>query len=511
MKKIIFFITLITLSIIIASCSNKQVKQPTSNNISSQVSTNTPTQQITPTPIIYNNMATPTPISTMPITTTPIPLTPITTTPTEALKCYFDVMQNKIKINQESYKDNYDEGIMYQPFYLDDLIDKIGIEQVGFDESWNPYLNKFAILDMDGDKIPEVVIEIDSSCDGFYEVLHYDNGKVYGYYFVYRAMEALKDDGTYICSGGAANNNINNLSFSSDSLSLVTLAYSDMTDKYFIMNEPVTNTEFELYCDKQNAKTDATWYDFNTSNIEKYLNQTLNKNHSETEKIYKDYTAMDIKDVIIQAINNDIWYDGEKSYYYDFQDKEFGFELYDEDNFPDSLHVVFTNKAGYINFDCKVYFALTLNYNNGGFSTTDIGFCNSIDLDEIRGMLTDVGGLIYSGKINFGKVAEPYIQSNVSDKDKIVASIKAEFNYFMDDFDKGSYDAKIVNFTTFDNVIYMILENAYDKWLIVFSNWDGEISFFKSFDSADPDSDFAYHPINQYEKNVLEEFTFSNK
>lgn len=230
----------------------------------------------------------------------------------------------------------------------------------------------------------------------------------------------------------------------------------------------------------------------------------------ESEKIYKDYTIKEIKDAIINSINNDIWYDGEKSYYYDFQDKELGFELYDEDNYPHLLHVVFTDKAKYINFASENYFAITLSYNNGGFSTTDIGFCDSVNLEDIREMLTDGGELIYSDKIKFEKAEEPYIQSNESGKDKLVASIKDEFHYFMDDIDKGSYDAKIVNFTTFDTRIYMILENADDKWLVVFSNLDGAISFFKIFDSADPDSDFAYHPINQYEKNVLEEFTFEN-
>lgn len=55
MKKFIFFIVLITSSIFIISCSNKQNDQPVSNNISSQVNTNEQTQPLTPTPITNNS------------------------------------------------------------------------------------------------------------------------------------------------------------------------------------------------------------------------------------------------------------------------------------------------------------------------------------------------------------------------------------------------------------------------------------------------------------------------
>lgn len=55
MRKVIFFIAFITLSILTISCSNKQIEQPILNNISSQVNSNTETQQLTPTPIIIND------------------------------------------------------------------------------------------------------------------------------------------------------------------------------------------------------------------------------------------------------------------------------------------------------------------------------------------------------------------------------------------------------------------------------------------------------------------------
>ncbi|WP_234124470.1 hypothetical protein [Clostridium hydrogenum] len=43
-------------------------------------------------------------------------------------------------------------------------------------------ITHFALVPMDGDKIPEVVLELTvGNYPEFYEILHYTNGKVYGY------------------------------------------------------------------------------------------------------------------------------------------------------------------------------------------------------------------------------------------------------------------------------------------------------------------------------------------
>jgi len=226
-----------------------------SNSISKTNSTDLPQTVLTDTPI-----------STEVPTQTPAEIA--TEKSTQILK---DVLQNKVKINQKAYKGSYDEGTTYQPFYLNSLIDKIG-----YDKSYK--LDSFTILDMDGDKNPEIIIKIDG---GDVEVLHYHNDKVYGYYFVNRAMESLKTDGTYIGSSGAMDNSINRISFSGSRLNEIILAYSESTGKYdkdgyhiinyFIAKKPVSETEFESYLDKQVAKADTTWYKINASNIEKHI------------------------------------------------------------------------------------------------------------------------------------------------------------------------------------------------------------------------------------------------
>jgi len=252
-QKFSFIIICIIISIIVLGCSN-----------SSTISSNTSTTTLVPT-------QTPTEITTL------IPTELPTQKPTEApIQTLKDVLQNEVKINQKTYKGSYDEGTPYKPFYLNDLI-----SEIGFGIEWKPYLSKFTILDMDGDRIPEVVIEIDSDSEGYYEVLHYYNGNMYGYYFVIRAMESLKADGTFIGSSGAMDNTIIKLSFSADMLNQVTLASSESTgnyDKngypiinYVIASKPVYNVEFESYYDKQDAKTDAIWHEFTPKNIDKYF------------------------------------------------------------------------------------------------------------------------------------------------------------------------------------------------------------------------------------------------
>ena len=72
----------------------------------------------------------------------------------------------------------------------------------------------FTVLDMDGDKIPEVVLELTvGNYVEFYEVLHYMNDKVNGYIQVLRGFENLKTDGTVRYSNSAFNNGYRKLSF----------------------------------------------------------------------------------------------------------------------------------------------------------------------------------------------------------------------------------------------------------------------------------------------------------
>lgn len=137
----------------------------------------------------------------------------------------------------------------------------------------------FTVLDMDGDKIPEVVLELtQGDYPQFYEVLHYMNGAVYGYIRVLRGLERLKTDGTFGYSSGASNNGYGKLRFESNACETDILGYSkpssnndDITISYFINNKPVTKELYNSFLKKEDEKKDVVWYEFSQKKIEKEL------------------------------------------------------------------------------------------------------------------------------------------------------------------------------------------------------------------------------------------------
>lgn len=131
----------------------------------------------------------------------------------------------------------------------------------------------FAVLDMDSDKKPEVVLELSVKNEPqFYEILHEMDGTVCGYLIVYRGLEELKADGTFQYSSGAADTGIGNLKFGSTSFQTDTAGSSESgpngTISYFINKKPVTKEAFDSLLKDQSEKKAAVWYEFTPEKIE---------------------------------------------------------------------------------------------------------------------------------------------------------------------------------------------------------------------------------------------------
>ena len=177
-----------------------------------------------------------------------------------ALNAYKAVLQNKAEFLSTDNKENR---------YLNDFLTNNKIYDTTFKAT------RFTILDMDGDKTPEVVLELTvGNYPEFYEILHYMNGKVYGYLQVYRGLEMLKTDGTFWGSSGASDNSCEKLRFNSNTYEADILGYmkssqnnAGITISYFINNKPVTKEDFDSFIKKQNEKKDVAWYEFSESNI----------------------------------------------------------------------------------------------------------------------------------------------------------------------------------------------------------------------------------------------------
>ncbi len=137
----------------------------------------------------------------------------------------------------------------------------------------------FAVLDLDGDSIPEVVLELSVANEPqFFEVLHAANGTVYGYLIPYRGLEELKTDGTVLFSSGAADSGWGKLSFKADGYGTDMLGYSqssqgdtDMTIQYFINDKPVLKETYDSFDKEQTKKKNVSWSKFTPENIKKKL------------------------------------------------------------------------------------------------------------------------------------------------------------------------------------------------------------------------------------------------
>lgn len=157
---------------------------------------------------------------------------------------------------------------------LNDFLANNGIYETTFK------LTHFTVLDMDGDKIPEVVLELTVGDNvQFYEVLHNMNGKVNGYLRVLRGLGQLKEDGTYIYSSGASDWGFAKLKFEANgTVTDDKLGYCESsqnsdssTVSYIVQNKSTTKDLFDSYADEQNRKKDVVWYDFSKENIAKLL------------------------------------------------------------------------------------------------------------------------------------------------------------------------------------------------------------------------------------------------
>ncbi len=118
----------------------------------------------------------------------------------------------------------------------------------GATELDSPYdVTRFAYLDLDLDNENEIVLELDCGYDGAYEVLKEIDGTVYGYYFNYRSINQLYTDGTMMGSSGASDSTIYRLLFTA----------SGATES--------------IQSDSQRTRTETTWYDFTSTNIDMVL------------------------------------------------------------------------------------------------------------------------------------------------------------------------------------------------------------------------------------------------
>ena len=145
---------------------------------------------------------------------------------------------------------------------------------------WNAV--RFTVLDMDGDGVTEVVVEL-TEWEAFV-VLISGGESVSGSEFSYRGMLDLKDDGTFTYSSGAMDNGVAVLSIRSGGTDELQMGYLPLAEcrseddgsvSFWLDGgaERTDEADYQAYITAQSAKLDAIWYDFTEENIRMLLGQ----------------------------------------------------------------------------------------------------------------------------------------------------------------------------------------------------------------------------------------------
>lgn len=134
----------------------------------------------------------------------------------------------------------------------------------------------FAVLDLDGDGMQEVVLRsIDAAGDmGGYLVLHRQGDELYGFLFDWRSFWSLKTDGSFEYSSPTGLEwAVGQVQFGPGSCEYAVPLYSGATDytyekiDYTVNGRPAGEEEYNAAVEAQNAKPDAAWYELGEEGI----------------------------------------------------------------------------------------------------------------------------------------------------------------------------------------------------------------------------------------------------
>ena len=127
---------------------------------------------------------------------------------------------------------------------------------------------RFSIVDMDGDNIPEIVLEMEEY-QGFI-VLRYKDGEILGNEFGYRWLIGLREDGSSRGSSGATDYSMGKLYFVND-----TFVYSERlrmnNTSYYFYDVPVDEKTWNELGAIYDETPKVEWYDFSIESIKKHI------------------------------------------------------------------------------------------------------------------------------------------------------------------------------------------------------------------------------------------------
>ena len=126
----------------------------------------------------------------------------------------------------------------------------------------------FCVTDLDADGMPEMILSL--SDDFGFELLRYESGKVYGFPFVYRAMEDVTLNGHLAGSNGAADNGWYCVRFSKNQYQLANACWQSTSDGqqvYEVAGQQATKADFDACCQKIQQEKRPLWLKLNQKTL----------------------------------------------------------------------------------------------------------------------------------------------------------------------------------------------------------------------------------------------------
>lgn len=146
-------------------------------------------------------------------------------------------------------------------------------------EEWEKY-NSFAVVDLDGDGVEEVVYHVtDVAGDaGGYLILRWAGaGDVRCYVKSLHTTQELKADGSFdfgylgVVGSARLSFSVPGVTFQEEHFLVHSMDLDTGDEAFYIGDETVTQEEFDAAWEKQHEKPDAEWYDFTPENVKKAL------------------------------------------------------------------------------------------------------------------------------------------------------------------------------------------------------------------------------------------------
>lgn len=127
-------------------------------------------------------------------------------------------------------------------------------------------ISKYTLVDLERDGVPELIFQVTVNENDYGILALRYGGGVTGYFFVSRQMMALKTDGTFRYSGGAANNGISGIRFSENGWEYAKIGFAeengDNSVSFYWNGGEVSEEAYWQLAAQQDGKEDVTWRDY---------------------------------------------------------------------------------------------------------------------------------------------------------------------------------------------------------------------------------------------------------